>query len=456
MRRIAFAILILNSGYLAAFPSATVFYMANVLLHLGIGLALMVLAIPLVRRYPRETGAFLAAGIPAVLLAIRGNTLSNRPILWMHLLLATLAVMLIAWRAPRFRTLLLVAAPAILLAAVFPRQSGKPIVNPAVAPISMDEEGAGAHSPFAPSSAQTNTGQIIPSNFFMDSESCGQCHKDIYEEWKSSMHHFASFNNQFYRKSIEYMQDVAGTRPSKWCAGCHDHAVFFNGRFDRPIREQIDTPEAQAGLGCMSCHSISHVGSSMGNSDFTVEYPPLHELANSHNPYIRAIDSFLTYLNPKPHKQTFLKPYMTSAEFCASCHKVHLDVPVNRYRWVRGFNDYDNWQASGVSGQGARSFYYPAKTQVCADCHMPLVDSHDPGNHDGKVHSHRFPAANTAVAYANQDQSQLDATEDFLKDKKLSVDIFALTPESAEVKSGTASQADLSTTFAVGEEAETK
>ncbi|HLK63229.1 MAG TPA: tetratricopeptide repeat protein [Bryobacteraceae bacterium] len=458
MRRIAFAILILNSGYLAAFPSATVFYMANVLLHLGIGLALMVLAIPLVRRYPRETGAFLAAGIPAVLLAIRGNTLSNRPILWMHLLLATLAVMLIAWRAPRFRTLLLVAAPAILLAAVFPRQSGKPIVNPAVAPISMDEEGAGAHSPFAPSSAQTNTGQIIPSNFFMDSESCGQCHKDIYEEWKSSMHHFASFNNQFYRKSIEYMQDVAGTRPSKWCAGCHDHAVFFNGRFDRPIREQIDTPEAQAGLGCMSCHAIVHVGSSMGNADFTVEYPPLHELANSHNKYVRAIDYFLTYLNPKPHKQTFLKPYMQSAEFCAACHKVHLDMPVNRYRWVRGFNDYDNWQASGVSGQGARSFYYPAKTQVCADCHMPLVDSHDPGNHDGKVHSHRFPAANTAVAYANQDQSQLDATEQFLKSGFITVDIFSISP--ADEHSGAtamkrrADTVQANTTFAVGEEAE--
>jgi len=47
-----------------------------------------------------------------------------------------------------------------------------------------------------------------------------------------------------------------------------------------------------------------------------------------------------------------------TAEFCSTCHKVHLDVPVNHYRWFRGFNEYDNWQASGVSGQGARSFYY--------------------------------------------------------------------------------------------------
>ncbi len=224
-------------------------------------------------------------------------------------------------------------------------------------------------------------GGIIPSNFFMDSETCGECHKDIYEQWNSSVHHFASFNNQFYRKSIEYMQDTVGTQPSKWCAGCHDHAVFFNGRFERPIKEQIDTPEAHAGLACTSCHSITHVDSSMGNGGFTIEYPPLHELATSKNPMIRTIDHFLTYLDPEPHRKTFMKPFMRedSAEFCSTCHKVHLDVPVNNYRWFRGFNDYDNWQASGVSGQGARSFYYPAKPKTCADCHMPLVDVERPG-----------------------------------------------------------------------------
>ncbi len=101
---------------------------------------------------------------------------------------------------------------------------------------------------------------------------------------------------------------------------------------------------------------------------------------------------------------------------------------MNNYRWLRGFNDYDNWQASGVSGQGARSFYYPPKSQVCSDCHMPLVASKDPGNRDGKVHSHRFPAANTAVAYVNQDQAQKSETEKFLKSGFITVDIFAASP----------------------------
>ena len=255
------------------------------------------------------------------------------------------------------------------------------------------------------------------------------------------------------------MQSVVGPQPSKWCAGCHDHAVFFNGRFERPIKDQVDTPEARAGLACTSCHSIVHVNSTMGNGDFTIEYPPLHELATSRNPYLHALDSFLTYLNPGPHKKAFLKPFMRgeSAEFCAACHKVHLDVPVNQYRWFRGFNDYDNWQASGVSGQGARSFYYPAKSQVCADCHMPLVSSRDPGNHDGKVHSHRFPASHMAIAYVNRDEAQMKATEQFLKSGFITVDIFAVSPvenKGTEMVRRTGDAPQAMSGFAVGEEAE--
>src|SRR5262249_38804630 len=145
-----------------------------------------------------------------------------------------------------------------------------------------------------------------------------------------------------------------------------------------------------------------------------------------------------------------------TAEFCSSCHKVHLDVPVNHYRWFRGFNEYDNWQASGVSGQGARSFYYPPKAAQCADCHMPLEKSADMGNINGFVHSHRFPGANTAVPTANEDAAQLKLTEDFLKSEALTVDIFALSPAQAALKPGASTQQDLNTTFAVGEEAEAK
>src|SRR5438552_10311165 len=139
----------------------------------------------------------------------------------------------------------------------------------------------------------------------------------------------------------------------------------------------------------------------------------------------------LVRLDPGPHKATMLKPFhrRSRAEFCSACHKVHLDAPVNHYRWFRGFDEYDAWQGSGVSGQGARAFYYPKEPKDCADCHMPLVPSKDQGNLGGFVHSHRFPAANIAVPFANHDELQMAATRDFLTANILTVDLFAATEE---------------------------
>ena len=480
---VAFIVLLANSAYLYALPSPTLFYYVNAGLHLFIGLGFAIVGGLFAARAVRTGGSastFLLMGAAVVLvgsvafggwIAFTGATRAHQAAVNAHVLLGVGGLLLIAaWsvsRSPRNAAVVVLAASVVglilLAAAARPaversRQARHRIQNPSVPPATMNAEGGGPQSPFFPSSAKTNVGGIIPANFFMTSASCGRCHKDIYDQWNSSAHHFSSFNNQWYRKSIEYMQDTIGTRPSKWCAGCHDHAVFFNGRFDRPIKEQIATPEAQAGLACTSCHSIVHVGSSMGQGDFTVEYPPLHDLAVSEQPVLQKTHDALIYLAPGPHRDTFLKPFHRdqTAEFCSSCHKVHLDTAVNSYRWFRGFNDYDNWQASGVSGQGARSFYYPAKPQKCADCHMPLVASNDPAAKGGKVRSHRFPGANTALPFVNHDPVQLKVVQDFLRDGQISVDVFGITrvAESPAAETGgvKGSEPRLSSTFAIGEE----
>jgi len=76
---------------------------------------------------------------------------------------------------------------------------------------------------------------------------------------------------------------------------------------------------------------------------------------------------------------------------------------------------------------------------------------------DGYVHSHRFPGANTAVPLANEDAAQMETSRKFLQDKQLTVDIFAISP-AGKNPSGSAGgdypKQELSTTFAVGEEAD--
>jgi tetratricopeptide (TPR) repeat protein len=479
--RWAMYVLVASAAYLYPFPQTNLVYPAVVVIHVLTGIAATILIAFTLSRLLKQGSVIwklgwvlLAAGAALGLLLIyTGTAHSEFRWLYVHIILSMIGIACVlaellgsrGWlsaNAPLRVFVCLVALAVLGWAAHYQRESrwltSAVIKNPALPPETMNGEGDGPSGPFFPSSAQVYGGQKIPSKFFMESDSCKRCHQDIYNQWNSSAHHFSSFNNQWYRKSVEYMQDTIGTKPSKWCGGCHDPAVLYAGKMDTPIKQIVHTPEAQAGLGCMMCHSIADVKSTMGQGDFHLEYPRLHALAASKNPVLRYLHDTITKLNPEPHRRVFLKPFMReqTAEFCSSCHKVHLDVPINRYRWIRGFNEYDNWQASGVSGQGARSFYYPPKPQQCADCHMPLEPSNDMGNIGGKVHSHRFPAANTALPTANEDPVQLKATENFLTSGALSVDIFALSQATAESKAGGSTQHELATTFAVGEEAETE
>jgi tetratricopeptide (TPR) repeat protein len=474
---ISIAILTGSALYLAAWPAPNLFYALMVLVHVGVGVLFSLAALRFLPRIFKQPGyqrvAWILFGIGALIGFVLIGTGTTRPFKYVylaHILFSVIAVaMLAAWwlqrRAESQRQLWSAALAMFVLAAFlsgvayYLRKSWSKqyvINNPREAPLSMDNEGDGPHGDFFPSSAQVAGKRKIPAKFFMESDACARCHQDIFNQWDKSVHHFSSFNNQWYRKSIEYMQEVKGTKPSKWCGGCHDPAVLYSGLMDTPIKEIVHRPESQAGLGCMMCHSIVKVKSTMGQGDFMLEYPELHELAATKNPVMRWLHDFSIRLNPEPHRRVFLKPFMKeqTAEFCSSCHKVHLDVPVNGYRWIRGFNEYDNWQASGVSGLGARSFYYPPKPQDCGDCHMPFVFSKDAGNINGMVHSHSFPGANTAIPTANQDQQQFELTKRFLTSGALSVDIFAISHVAPN--EGGSTQSETATTFAVGEEAELK
>ena len=473
------AVLSLSGALLYVAPSPTLTNVAILLLHLGGGVAFAAtVTVGLIRgkghpfhSKPASFSVTLGSVLGAALI-FTGTAGSFSAWLSAHIGLSVLGVTLLVstglgragWlsRSPGRTALrfgvVLVATVALCLSLWATRELGwqneHRIENPPMPPSAMEEEGDGPSGLFFPSAARTSDGGRIPAKFFMGSDQCARCHADIYEQWASSAHRFSSFNNQWYRKSIEYMQDVIGVTPSKWCGGCHDPALLFSGMMDTPVRKIVDLPEAHAGLGCVMCHSVTEVEGTMGQGGYTLDYPDLYNLATSENRLVRAAHDFVVRVNPEPHRRTFMKPFMRgqTAEFCSSCHKVHLDGPVNQYRWIRGFNDYDNWQASGVSGEGARSFYYPPEPMDCVDCHMPLVASDDSGSRAGRVHSHRFPAANTALPTANQDREQLAETIRFLTDDVVSVDIFAMSPARAEIQTASLPAIETATTFAVGEE----
>ena len=200
----------------------------------------------------------------------------------------------------------------------------------------------------------------------------------------------------------------------------------------------------------------------MGNGGFTIEYPPLHELATSKNPVIHAFDHFLTYLNPEPHRRTFMKPFMRqdvagilrrlpqSAPGCSG-EQLPLVPRLQRLRQLAGQRSFRPGRAVVLL---PRQKFHAARIATCRWWLRTI-----PAIVDGKIHSHRFPAANTAVAYVNQDADQLKAEEDFLKSGFITVDIFAASPVDAHKgetamlrRAGDGPQ--VMSGFAVGEEAE--
>ena len=292
----------------------------------------------------------------------------------------------------------------------------------------------GAERTYPPSFARTVGDDIV--QHLLREEDCAECHADAHAGWRHSAHRFASFNNPAYafsvrntrRKLLERDGHLAAARV---CAGCHDLAPLFSGRFDDPQFDETNDPTAHVGIGCVSCHAISHVGV-RGNADYTLTTPQRYPFAFADHPALRWINGFLIKAKPALHKRSFLKPLHQSAEFCGTCHKVQLPQALNGYRWLRGQNHYDSFLLSGVSGHGVASFYYPERAEAnCNGCHMPLTPSEDfaakrfDSSGGRTVHAHGFPAANTALGHLLGFPQEVQAAHRGMLEGALRVDIFA-------------------------------
>ena len=291
---------------------------------------------------------------------------------------------------------------------------------------------------FEPSLAKTATGKFVAAETLMNDEYCLKCHGDIYDSAIHSAHKLSSFNNPAYRASVRETRRVAQERAgsvqaSRWCAGCHDPVPFFSGKFDDPNYDDVNDPTAHAGISCSVCHSIQSVDSHVGNADYTIDEPKHYPFAYSENPLLSQLNALMVKAKPAFHKHEMLKPFHKTAEFCSTCHKVSLPQEVTEYKeFLRGQNHYDSYLLSGVSGHGARSFYYPEVAQQnCNECHMPAMASKELGSRymeklgELGVHTHAFPSANTALAHWMGDKESVERHREYLKGT-LRVDLFGL------------------------------
>lgn len=434
------------------------FYQLMFLGHLGLGLLLI---LPVVifgfahmwrakdRRNRRAVKIGYALLVIAIVILVSGvlltrigslnivNPSARSVVYWAHLLTPLIAIWLywlhrlvgprIKWHIGRR----VAVAIAFFVAVMVAFQASDPRISEDISP-------ADGAKYFEPSLAKTATGKFISQEVLMNDDYCLRCHSDIHGDWIHSAHKLSSFNNPAYRFSVRDSRRTATERTgslqaSRFCAGCHDPVPFFAGKFDDPNYDDVDDVTAHAGITCTVCHAIQSIDSNEGNGDYTIDEPHHYPFAYSDNAVLRSLSDLMVKAKPAFHKTEMLKPFHKTAEFCGTCHKVALPGELTGYKdWLRGQNHYDGFLLSGVSGHGARSFYYPPKAQTnCNECHMPAIASdHFGAKYSDElgqlaVHDHQFPSANSALSYWVGDKAGIESHRKLLENS-LRVDLFGL------------------------------
>ncbi|MEY4580469.1 MAG: hypothetical protein RL701_5172 [Pseudomonadota bacterium] len=262
--------------------------------------------------------------------------------------------------------------------------------------------------PFFPSQARIVGDQPVDAAAMSDVRACGGCHTEAVREWQSSAHAHASFDNPWYRASVESLRTEVGFEASRHCAGCHDPVLLMAGRMDKAIDPA--EPLANAGVTCLVCHSV-RAPTSDGNASYSLTTDPV--------PYPQEGDP----ASLQAHRERLAaKPLFTPA-LCASCHRGFLGRHTGIGHHLSGMDEPGSWRGSSFANTRSNT-PEPVAAQTCAECHMrpEPVRSDDVAAKGGMLKSHRFPGAHTPFAAGLNDARQMQVLDEQLK-RSIEIDV---------------------------------
>ncbi|HET6673700.1 MAG TPA: multiheme c-type cytochrome, partial [Nitrospiraceae bacterium] len=171
----------------------------------------------------------------------------------------------------------------------------------------------------------------------LKAESCGQCHREIYEEWKTSIHSQA-YQDPFFHAYWTKDKHI-------WvCLNCHTPLEnqqptlvkdIPRGRVEKAHQEpnpDFDAEYQQEGVTCAACHVRD--GAILGPFDDSAA----------------------------PHPTKF-DPSFRTTEICYRCHNV-----------VSGPAQFYNVGPCGTYAEYEGKFFMKERGFICQSCHMPEID----------------------------------------------------------------------------------
>ena len=200
---------------------------------------------------------------------------------------------------------------------------------------------------------------------------CGQCHQQIYQEWSSSNHAYASISPMFHAFEQKFQELTKGT-VGTFCVRCHQQVGTQLGENrETPLwaRSQI----SREGVTCITCHRVKEQYGKV-NGERRVEPGKIFEpvygsgeksvindvLANKET---YSVKTSKDGRGADIHNGMMTNPQLTKSEFCVSCHQVAVNLGIKlEIVW-------DQYRDSPARKAGV----------TCQDCHMGKV----PGKPEG-------------------------------------------------------------------------
>ncbi|HXX74689.1 MAG TPA: multiheme c-type cytochrome [Nitrospiraceae bacterium] len=180
--------------------------------------------------------------------------------------------------------------------------------------------------------------QKIPAGLdSLKAESCGTCHREIYDEWKTSIHAHA-FADPFFQAYWKKDKNI-------WvCLNCHTPLEnqqptlikdIPRGRVEKAIEEpnpRYDPEYQKEAITCAACHVRDGI-----------IYGPFEDSA-------------------APHPTKF-DPNFRTTQICYRCHNV-----------VSGPAQFYNVAPCGTYAEYEGKFFMRERGFICQSCHMPEID----------------------------------------------------------------------------------
>jgi len=234
-----------------------------------------------------------------------------------------------------------------------------------------EDKGAAGKTDTANAKPDGHSGLVNDETLYPTAAQCGECHKQIYEEWSSSNHAYASISPMFHKFEQKFQELTQGT-VGTFCVRCHQQVGTQLGENrETPLwaRSQI----SREGVSCITCHRVKEQYGKV-NGERRVEPGKIFEpvYGSGEKSVIKEIiDNKETYTvatsekerGNQIHKGMITNDQITKSEFCVSCHQVAVNLGIKlEIVW-------DQYRDSPARKAGV----------TCQDCHMGKV----PGKPEG-------------------------------------------------------------------------